>query len=444
MYKTYTESTPDEVRLDCTISAIYHLATLEVVVKDSMHNESLILVLGSYAIGSTVLAEHGEGYWAPPNVATLVPFMGHSSPSTVGSVRRTIKKNGPVKKKTLCEMNQLAYSFGLKDTQITYRGSFIEIKHSPRTPETIRAFCIERYCLTSVDSDSLRNLADPEVKYGMVYAPIDENHPYYKQVYSPSHQTQEKWFLGKPLQSNITHIFSQEDTVNQLREKTISIPSDFFHIDDEGVICAIDISGYGRALTYAKEMHTFSTDGQAVMHEFRQAINELLVTFANTIGTTQLQIAGDGLICAFPKRLFSDSNYLFNKIIDIWNTTIKSLEDLNSKINDDEKKVGSRIAIHYGLYKFGRISGTVNTSSVFDGECIIEAARMEQGLSNSIEKGKYRHLLATSQSELVSILNGENSKWSSLGSILLQSKEYSKTSTVFTCATNEISRHKHG
>ena len=439
MYKIFTENTADNVSLECTISAIYHLATLEIVVTDKKHVASLVLMLGSYAIGSTVLDEHGEGYWALPNIATLVPMTGYTSPTSLGSLRETIHKNGPKRRKSMDAVEQLAYSFGLKDTRIIRRGSYIEIKQSPRTPEVIRAFFIERFVLESAELDSLRNLADPESRHGLVFAPIYSNDHSYKNIYSPSHQIEETWFLGKPLHSNIKHLINNEEIKSQLLSKIIEIDFDSFSINDEGIICAIDIASYGRALEYARSnMKTFTLNSKDVEQEFRIKINELLVNFTNMIGTTQLQIAGDGLICALPKRVFKDKAVLLNDVLLAWRDVVNDLKQLNLHISDPKKQIGSRIAIHYGEYQFGRISGTINFSPAFDGENIIEAARLEQGLSQVISDNfparKNEHYLVVKKAEnfsdILKIVSQSN-EWKHEGDYNLSVKEYQTGVSVF-------------
>ena len=69
MYKLYIPEDPDSLCLPCAVTSFFRLATLEIVVKDASGIAILVLILGSYAIDDTLLHEHGEGYWAPPNVA---------------------------------------------------------------------------------------------------------------------------------------------------------------------------------------------------------------------------------------------------------------------------------------------------------------------------------------------------------------------------------------
>ena len=380
MYKLYITEDPDSLSLPCAITSLFRLATLEIVVKDISGIASLVLMLGSYALDHTLLQEHGEGYWVPPNVAYHLNLKGFTSPSTLGSLRDNFKT--VPKKRMMDDVQQLAYSLGLRDTYISHAGSFIEIKNSPRTPETIRAFYIDRYVLDSVDYNSLRNIADPELWHGLVFAPLNINSPYYKKRTSPSHQIEEVWFLGKPLQTNVTYLLNNTSITTKLINTAKDIKMENFSIIESGTICVIDVAGYGAALRHTQHnMVSFSQTEFEIMRDFRFSISKKLIDFVSELGTTQVQIAGDGLICAFPSRVFNNNSLLIENIIAKWEKTIVELEKLNSSIKDESKKVGSRIVLLNGDYQYGRINGILNFSPAFDGQSIIEAVRLEQGLS---------------------------------------------------------------
>lgn len=380
MYKLYITEDSDSLSLPCAITSLFKLATLEIVVKDMSGNANLVLMLGSYALDHTLLQEHGEGYWVPPNVAYHVNLKGFTSPSTLGSLRDNFK--AIAKKRMMDDVQQLAYSLGLRDTYISHAGSFIEIKNSPRTPETIRAFYIDRFVLDNVDYNSLRNIADPELWHGLIFAPLNINSPYYKKRISPSHDIEEVWFLGKPLQTNVAYLLNNTSIITKLIDSAKDIKMENFSMMETGTICVIDVAGYGTALRHTQQnMVSFRQSEIEIMQDFRFSISNQLIDFVSELGTTQVQIAGDGLICAFPLRVFDDNNSLIKSIITKWEKTIVELEKLNSSIKDENKKVGSRIVLFNGDYQYGRINGTLNFSPAFDGQSIIEAVRLEQGLS---------------------------------------------------------------
>lgn len=427
MYRLYIPEDPDSLSLPCAITSFFRLATLEIVVKDTLGIASLILMLGSYALDDTLLHEHGEGYWAPPNVAYHVSLKGFTSPSTLGSLRNNFKTVS--KKRMMDDVQQLAYSLGLRDTYISYAGSFIEIKNSPRIPENIRAFYIDRFVLDDVDYNSLRNIADPEAWHGLVFAPLNINSPYYKKRTSSSHEIEEVWFLGKPLQTNVTYLLKNTSIITKLTNSAKDIKSEIFSINESGIICVIDVTGYGEALRHVQHnMVSFRQTEVEIMQDFRFSISNKLIDFVSELGTTQVQIAGDGLICTFPLRVYNNTILLIESIINKWENTISEFEKLNSSIKDESKKVGSRIVLLNGDYRYGRINGILNFSPAFDGQSIIEAVRLEQGLGawikdNTVHKKHNTHYLAYIKDN-VCIPVTLNS-WKNCGEHQILAKEYS-------------------
>lgn len=432
MYKLYITEDSDSLSLPCAVTSLFRLATLEIVVKDASGIASLVLTLGSYALDDTLLHEHGEGYWAPPNVAYHVSLKGFSSPSTLGSLRNNFKTVS--KKRMMDDVQQLAYSLGLRDTYISHVGSFIEIKNSPRTPENIRAFYIDRYVLDSVDYNSLRNIADPEVWHGLVFAPLNINSPYYKKRTSSSHEIEEVWFLGKPLQMNVTYLLKNTSITTKLINSAKNISFENFFISETGIICVIDVTGYGAALQHTQNnMVSFRQTEVEIMQDFRFSISNKLIDFVSELGTTQVQMAGDGVICTFPSRVFGDRSLLIESIIWKWEKTIIELEKLNSSIKDESKKVGSRIVLLNGDYRYGRINGILNFSPAFDGQSIIEAVRLEQGLSawikESTENKKHNtHYLAYIKDNVC--ISASLDSWQDCGEHQILAKEYSTLAEI--------------
>ena len=331
------------------------------------------------------------------------------------------------------DVQQLAYSLGLRDTDISYVGSFIEIKKSPRTPENIRAFYIDRFVLDSVDCSSLRNIADPEVWHGIVFAPLNIMSPYYKKRMSSSHEIEEVWFLGKPLQTNVTYLLKNKTITTKLISNAININSDYFSIRENGIICVIDVAGYGEALRHPQyNMVSFRQTEVEIMQDFRFSISNILIDFVSELGTTQVQIAGDGVICAFPSRVF-DNRLLIESILRKWEKTISELEKLNSSIKNESKKIGSRIVLLEGDYRYGRINGILNFTPAFDGQSIIEAVRLEQGLSALIKDGsEYKrhnsHYFAYIRDNIY--IPTSLSSWHNCGEHQISAKEYSVCANV--------------
>lgn len=362
------------------MSSMYHLATLEVVVDDGESGPCMALLLGSYAIDATVRSEHGEGYWVPPNVAYPVPY-GFTAPTTHGSLRRRFE-GGCNRDRLAQDVEQLAYTFGLRDVDIAYRGGFIEVKNSPRTPELIRAFYIDRFALIAADPDSLVNLADPESRHGIVFIPLvdADRHVHHKE--SASHGRSEAWFLGKPLQSNIEHVVFDATINSQLRSTAVTIPGEAFVSQENGLICVGDVSGYGAALQYAREeMRSFAVSNAEIRQVFRSCVISELEAFVCRIETTQVQFAGDGFLTALPVRVHGDAGDAIPRLVEAWDLLVARLRDLNESIADAQRKIGSRLAVVMGDYRYGRMSKLRSFAPAFDGDEVIRAARLEQALN---------------------------------------------------------------
>lgn len=432
MYELYNTEDPDSLSLPCAVTSFFRLATLEIVVKDISGIASLVLILGSYALDDTLLQEHGEGYWAPPNVAYHINLNGFTSPSTLGSLRK--KFNTVPKNRRMNDVQQLAYSLGLRDTYISYAGSFIEIKKSPRTPENIRAFYIDRYVLDAVDNRSLRNIADPEVRHGLVFAPLDINSPYYKKRRSSSHDIDEVWFLGKPLQTNVKYLLESTSITAKLINSAKNIDLENFSISESGTICVIDVAGYGAALKYAQNsMISFKQTESEIMQDFRFSISKKLIDFVSELGTTQIQMAGDGLICTFPSRIFDDDISLIDSIINKWEKTIVELEKINLSIKNESRKIGSRIVLLKGAYRYGRINGVMDFTPAFDGQSIIEAVRLEQGLSiwtkeRNMQEKHNMHYLAYIKNNVC--IPEKLNCWQNCGEHQISAKEYDTCANI--------------
>jgi hypothetical protein len=144
-----------------------------------------------------------------------------------------------------------------------------------------------------------------------------------------------------------------------------------------------DLAGYGTACKFASEhMGSFDKTGREIATQFRISVANLFYGFLAKIGLSQIHMAGDGLICGFPKRLFPECNpgKALQVFVASYRTFLGEVERLNSYISDQASRVGSRIAIHYGSYRFGRVAQARSFASDFDGASIIEVARLEAAL----------------------------------------------------------------
>lgn len=398
-YEIIDSGTPDEWRLTVPPAQVWVISTLEITVHQDAGRPHLLLTFPSYSFGTG--AEHDEGYWSTPFVAYPVDT-SYSPPTTVGSLRRRIDLT-MAGRNTEAEINHLAYLLGLRDTAVTPLGDFLELKVSPRTPALVKAYQIIRYGLSSVDEACLRNIADPDLRRGYVFLPLIGSGDTVHQRYSEAHQRVEQWFLGKPLMSNIQHVLGTPGLRGKLESLAVSLPRDLFARRESGLLVAVDLAGYGTALKYAREqMHSFGSDTNSIQAAFRKSIGTYFDRMLGRLGAMQVQTAGDGFVAAFPARVFHNLAGLVADLLAQWRQLVGEIGRLNLEIREEGLRVGSRMALHFGEYEYGRIGGITSFVPAFDGASIVEVARLEQGMADAM-RGRHvglrpkRHYIAVSQ-----------------------------------------------
>ncbi|MBB5852966.1 hypothetical protein ACFQ05_06675 [Amycolatopsis umgeniensis] len=432
----------DFMRLPVAPAQVWVIASLEMCVRNR-GTDYLLLTYPSYPLnGASNPNGHDEGYWAIPFVAFPVPI-SYSAPTTAGSLRSLAGTIGmPVLKEAV---SQLAYQMGLQDTIFDYRGEFFELKNSPRTPELVKAYKVVRFGLTSLASVSVRNLADPDVRYGYAYLPLSNYEVATKVKHSPAHHRTERWYLGKPLMSDIDYILSDQGRRRSIATTSIDIDDQVFFRRETGLLLAADLSGYGAALRYVHEnMRSFREDPTAIQDSFRRAVSESFERMLTRLGATQVQLAGDGFVAALPKRVTQDLQHAVVEVLSEWRLVVDDVASLNAAIRDPKFQVGSRIALHLGDYSYGRVGGAGSFSAAFDGAAIIEVVRLEQGLGAAMKRPKdgletveplpqKGNCVAISQDleqSLECCSELEDSSFTLLGHYRLESKESTATALV--------------
>ncbi|HBB18401.1 MAG TPA: hypothetical protein DCZ97_15900 [Syntrophus sp. (in: bacteria)] len=377
---------PDSDGLAVVPTQLWLLLTLEVAISDA-HGESLLLTYPSYTLEGR--EEDGplvEGYWTPPFFGFPVD-LGFRAPDTVGAVRMRFQEheNAIDMRKSI---DELAYVMGLPNPEIVNTGSFIELKRSPRSPELWKCYKIQRFTCTKLGPRGRRNLADPECRKGYVFLPLNDMDSVLTSRQSERHGRTERCFLSKPLISNLDFVLGSPERLSNLRANAIPLaPKDFRH-EEEGLLICTDLAGYGTACRYAVEhMHSFTETGVSIATYFRESVACLFYRFLSQIGISQVHTAGDGLIAAIPKRHFENAGLdaTLHTFFQQYRTMLHEVEKFNHAIGEESKKVGSRLALHYGSYRYGRIALSRSISSDFDGAAIIEVARLEGALREHIK-----------------------------------------------------------
>lgn len=451
-YQVLTAESPERMPLPASPSSVWIISTLEIAVS-WQGDHHLMLIHPSYPLaGQHNSPPHDEGYWAPPFVAYPVPIE-YSPPTTAGSLLR-LATEAAERIDIERDLNHLAYQMGLRDISLKRRTSFLELKVSPRSPSLVKAYYILRHGLAGVDRSSSRNLADPEQRRGYVFLPLGGYAAATQVRPGEEHGRSGRWFLGKPLMSNVEYVLGDEMRRLVISEEGIDVPADLFCRQERGVLCVVDLAGYGTALRYAFEhMHTFSTTASKAQDEFRGRVAHELHTMLGDLGTTQAQFAGDGFVAAFPERAFPDATELIASIVARWERLVDLIEQLNCAIRVPDKRVGTRMVLHQGNYTYGRIAGTRSFAAAFDGTAVIEVVRLEQGLATASKERsatvfaslrQRSHLLALSRRLSDQLEPAEPkarfSRWSALGEASLNAKEYEGDALIFQLPTEEDDR----
>jgi hypothetical protein len=374
----------DNDRLPAVVAGLWLITTLEIVVRDDF-GQYLLLDHPRYASGRLETDDTDEGYWAPPAFSYLV-HSRYSTPYSVGTVRRLFKEKeeelGLDKRDE--GMEQLAWLLGVRDPVISYLGSFIEVKNSRNTPEQVKCYKIRRYSLRIGEEPGLRDLADPECHGGHVFLPLDDSdlHEVLHPRFSRRHERVEKWFLGKPLVTNVQYIVESPERRASLRERAIKLRREHFRREEEGLLCVGDLAGYGAASQYAREqMHGFGVQGTEMERLLQFSVIRRFDEMFSSLGASQVQIAGDGFTAAFPTRVFARIDEAVTSLLTRWLDFLDELEFLNKDIRDPNIVIGSRMALHYGTYQYGRIGLARSSRPAFDGGSVVEVVRLEQGLA---------------------------------------------------------------
>lgn len=435
-YQALTREAADSATLAFPPISIWIISTLEICV-ELEGKKALLLTYPSYPIeNQRVFDVHDEGYWAPPFVATPVGF-GYSPPTTLGSVRALVAR-AMDQLDVRRDLEQLAYQMGLRDVDLEEREPFLELKVSPRSPELLKAYYILRHGLVGVDPGSVRSLTDSEVRRGYVFCPTDMPETHCRRHFSETHDRDETWLLGKPLQSNIEWVMNQTAHRSRIESSVIRLEKRHFVRQESGVLCAVDVAGYGRALQYAGDsMHSFDVVGAESQDWLRGEVSRLLHELLVSVGTTQAQIAGDGMIAAFPRRVFRDQAQAAAHILSVWTGIAKQLSRLGDSIRDTAQRPGSRMSLLFGHYTYGRSAGLESFMPTFDGQDVIAVARMEQGLATppllGAAQAEAKHMLAL-PADLQDTVGRSacDLGWELEGTFTLVSKEYSKDAVVYS------------
>ncbi|MGY3129156.1 class 3 adenylate cyclase [Agrococcus sp. UYP33] len=362
------------------ISHLYVVASLELSVTDG-RGTSLALRLHSYP--STL---RHEGYWAPPNLQYHVN-QKYEAPQNVDEIvahfHRYVRDHA---ERMLEDVTLLAESFGLRGAVIgrVAEDLLIELKPSINQPTKTNAFCTVRFALEDLRERSEANLVDREGRHGFVLLPLDGDAK--AELISERPDVNgtgilSLYFLGKPLISGLGYILRDRVRVGEIRRRAINVEDEATRLEQTGIVAVADIAGYGRVLT--SKYHGILAEANSERRRYQALVLAALETALTATGTTQVQTAGDGFVAGYPTgEGMLPAETLLN-VISQWTTTVRLVEEINTKLANasNDSRLGSRIALNYGEYEWGRINGISSFSPAFNGTAVVDTARLEQGLN---------------------------------------------------------------
>lgn len=407
---------PDELTLVPRPVQVWILLTLEIVVKTP--SGRFMVAKQPYYSDAADPESLFEGAWAPPFIGVPVPqrYDVAGSPKVLRQRFTEVEQN----MRPIELIEQFLYEMGIENPAIEERSSFTEIKSSPRNPHVVKAYKIRRFSVRSDLSTSKSNLADPDGRKGFVFIPLDEMDRYVTQ--GRANDGKPLWtFLGLPLMTNLATVLSWPSEINRLRASAVEIAPEYFFHDQSGLVVVLDLSGYGRTVRYVKEnMKSLDASGVELADFFRAKLAQWFAELLGAIGARQIQHAGDGFVCGL--------NNVSERGLVTLGAELRVFQDRIDGISarlPREYQLGTRLAIHSGQFRYGRVGGPLSAVPGFDGETIVTAVRLEQALAVQAQRHAVRHVAVTTLDEAAELLLFGGADWSPTPEeIELSSKEF--------------------
>lgn len=336
-----------------------------------------------------------DGFWTVPYVTKTLPAASggfRHLAATSSAVDKAVDEWNP---KELLMASASTLSFG--ECEIKFVSAFCEFKHSWTQPNVMKLYHIMRYSLL-LHSPAPRNIADGASRKGYSFLPIDERYRTVtkKRPKCPVHLHPETSYLSVPLATNLATVLNNDDHRREIRSRAMTLEREHFSRDFTGLLFCGDIAGYGAASSYAEDkIKDFTADnlGAVLRDSATIAFTDLFLE----AGIDQVHTAGDGFICALPldsvseKRAAIEARAALKRFAAGYTSYLRRLDELSDRIIthygsnhdgdlDGAPLLGSRLAIHYGGYRYGKISQAASLVTSFDGNEIVAVSRLEQGL----------------------------------------------------------------
>jgi hypothetical protein len=426
MHALHLENMLASTSLEHPPTQLLHVPTPVIVVEDE-HGPRLPLQLLIYDHGGQPSPD-GPGEALTLLDVSYLPIPLNAPPTTVGAVRTILDRNCKSRKAMSSDVENYARRLGLDEPEVRFLEARTLLKQSSRIPEHTLAIRFHFFLVWPHGESGLRNLADPEGLRGWVYLPLDDLDSVI--VRKRRMGCEEWWFRGRPLAPEVQYLLQPEHRP-RLLEQPVKLRPEHFYRDEVGLILIADLAGWAVALQEARGMTAIGVDGPENVERLLASTSDTLYQFVDAIGPTYAQALGDGVLVAFPERLFDPEDVLA-RVMPGWRRLLGQVEAVNRYLRHRGITIGSRLVAHHGPYRYGRIGQARAHGAAVQGVSIVEATRLEQGLANFVRGqggaggGGWRHTLAVSDAALgayPAALEGFTRHLEPAGGGLLRAKE---------------------
>jgi hypothetical protein len=377
------------------------VATLEVAIRDAQ-GASMLVTCPRYEPveqepGALLAHEIEAGQWTPPFINYRIEG---EPPATVGQMMTTFKQ-AHARLDVEGDLKRYVDSLSCRLGESEFLGGFVEYKYSWDSPRVPRAYLILRY-KADLSYCYERALADAELLKGFRYLPIDDEayRRATKRRRCGLHNVEHTLFMRKPLATNLQHLLDRADTRHLIREGAVEVKREHFFTQYGGILFCGDIANYGAACRYVRD----KMSGQLFTRpDEDQALADDILRESAAIGFTQMFLdagishvhtAGDGFLCAIPcadpqlRVAFGDFFAAYHRFLAWLEMTNQQITQHASRNGDKAPQLGSRLAVHAGEYRYGKIGLAASVVPAFDGAAIIDVSRLEQGLRAHVKQSR--------------------------------------------------------
>jgi hypothetical protein len=345
-------------------------------------------------------------YWVLPGSSW--PIQAKKTPAiNVRPALEWFKEHGNAQDFLDAEAERLAWKYGLTDAKLTRLDPITMLKESIRVPEQWLAIKFHPYLVWTNEDAGLKNLADPEGRWGWQYLPLDDLE---RVIIHRDRDGCDEWcFCGKPIAMEVQLLLAREGS--KLLDAPIRLRREHFCREEVGLLLSADLAGWGAGLKKAGRMSVIGISGNENVKRYIESTTAALYRFLSRIGPQHQEVPGDGIKAVFPRDTF-DLHDKLRQIRSCWLDVLAHVETLNRDLRNQKVAIGSRLALHYGRYVYGRPGLARGIGPAIQGSSIVEVSRLEGGLGNLVHLKSsrggeaardWRHAVVVSQAAMTQL-----------------------------------------